>query len=75
MQAWRQNNYSYVHESNGKGAPNEVPNVIGKAGADFKTEFTIDTYERFFAEAGYTDVSYNMCKGRVPCAVSLLRKN
>ena len=58
-----------------KGAPNEVSNVIGKAGADFKTEFTIDTYERFFAEAGYTDVSYNMCKGRVPCAVALLRKN
>lgn len=65
---------TYMNQTE-KGAPNKVSNVIGKAGADFKTEFTIDTYERFFAEAGYTDVSYNMCKGRVPCAVALLRKN
>ena len=45
-----------------------------KAGADFKREFTIDTYKRFFKEAGYPDAAYTMCYGRIPCAVAVLRK-
>ena len=38
-----------------KGTTNRVSGAIGKAGADFKREFTPDTYRQFFAEAGYPD--------------------
>lgn len=56
-----------------KGKTNRVSGVIGKAGADFKREFTLETYRQFFADAGYTDVQYTMCEGRIPCAVALIR--
>ena len=57
-----------------KGTTNSVSDAIGRAGADFKREFTLDTYKQFFADAGYIDASYTMCSGRIPCAVAILRK-
>ena len=57
-----------------KGVTNGVSSVIGRAGADFKREFTPESYRRFFEDAGYTDASYTLCRGRIPCAVAVLRK-
>ena len=57
-----------------KGRTNRVSGAIGKAGADFKREFTPDTYRQFFAEAGYPDAEYTLCEGRIPCAVAVLQK-
>lgn len=57
-----------------KGTTNRVSGAIGKAGADFKREFTPDTYRQFFAEAGYPDAEYTLCEGRIPCAVAVLQK-
>ena len=57
-----------------KGTTNSVTGVIGKAGADFKREFTLESYEQFFADAGYTDADYTFCEGKVPCAVAVLHK-
>lgn len=65
---------TYMNQTD-KGTTNGVSSAIGKAGADFKREFTLDSYRRFFADAGYTDAEYIMCRGRVPCAVAVLRKN
>lgn len=65
---------TYMNQTD-KGTTNGVSSAIGKAGADFKREFTLDSYRRFFADAGYTDAEYTMCRGRVPCAVAVLRKN
>jgi len=56
------------------GATNAVSNAIGKAGADFKREFTLDTYRQFFMDAGYKNVSCTLCQGRIPCAVAVIRK-
>ncbi len=64
---------TYLNQTE-KGTTNGVSGAIGKAGADFKREFTLDSYRRFFAEAGYTDVGYTLCKGRIPCAVAVIRK-
>ena len=64
---------TYMNQTD-KGTTNDVSNAIGKAGADFKREFTPDSYKRFFADAGYTDASYTLCKGRIPCAVAVLKK-
>ena len=63
---------TYMNQTD-RGTTNGVSDAIGKAGADFKREFTLATYRRFFAEAGYTDTSYTMCGGRIPCAVAVLR--
>lgn len=57
------------------GTTNRMSGAIGKAGADFKREFTLETYQKFFADAGYTNASYTLCKGWIPCAVAVLRKD
>ena len=57
-----------------RGTTNRVSGAIGRAGADFKREFTLESYRRFFAEAGYMDASYTFCEGRIPCAVAVLQK-
>lgn len=57
-----------------KGKTNKVSGAIGKAGADFKYEFTLESYKRFFANAGYKNAEYIMCDGKIPCAVAVLKK-
>ena len=64
---------TYMNETE-KGTTNSVSGAIGKAGADFKREFTLASYQAFFREAGYRDGDYTLCRGRVPCAVAVLRK-
>lgn len=64
---------TYMNQTE-KGKTNGVSGAIGKAGADFKREFTMDTYKKFFADAGYKDVGYTLCRGRIPCAVASIRK-
>lgn len=57
-----------------KGTTNRVSGAIGRAGADFKREFTLESYQAFFAAAGYTDARYMLCEGHIPCAVAVLQK-
>lgn len=65
---------TYMNQTD-KGKTNSVSDAIGKAGADFKREFTLDTYKQFFSDAGYTNASYILCEGRIPCAVAILQKS
>ena len=46
----------------------------GKAGADFKRQFTVESYRQFFLDAGYPDVKVSLADGRIPCAVAVMRK-
>lgn len=64
---------TYMNQTD-KGKTNGVSNAIGKAGANFKQEFTPYTYKQFFFDAGYTDASYILCEGRIPCAVAILQR-
>ena len=64
---------TYMNQTD-KGTTNSVSGVIGRAGADFKRAFTLDTYRQFFADAGYPDGDYILCAGRIPCAVAVLRR-
>ena len=57
-----------------KGRTSGFASAVGKAGADFKRQFTADSYRRFFVEAGYKDVQITVADGRVPCAVAVMRK-
>ena len=45
-----------------------------KAGADFKRQFTAESYRQYFLEAGYPDVKVSLADGRIPCAVAVMRK-
>ena len=48
--------------------------AVGKAGADFKRQFTSENYRKFFEDAGYGDVQITLAEGRIPCAVAVMRK-
>ena len=48
--------------------------AVGKAGADFKRQFTVESYRQFFQDAGYRDVSVQLAEGRIPCAVAVMNK-
>ena len=48
--------------------------AVGKAGADFKRQFTVESYRQFFLDAGYRDVNVQLAEGRIPCAVAVMRK-
>ena len=49
-----------------------VVKVIGKAGADFKQQFTFANYRVFFEKAGYRNIDTKLINGRVPCAVAII---
>ena len=57
-----------------KGKTSSFASAVGKAGADFKRQFTPESYRRFFIEAGYDDVEITMAEGRIPCAVAVMKK-
>ncbi len=57
-----------------KGKTSGFAGAVGKAGADFKKQFTTDSYKKFFRDAGYHDVKVSLADGRIPCAVAVMRK-
>ena len=65
---------TYMNREKGEGKTSGFATAVGKAGADFKRQFTFSSYQQFFAEAGYKDASFKMIEGRVPCAVAELSK-
>ena len=64
---------TYVNKNKGN-KTNGFVRTVGKAGADFKREFTSTTYKQFFEEAGYSDVTIEEAEGRIPCAVAIMKK-
>ena len=57
-----------------KDKTNVFASTVGKAGADFKRQFTVESYQQFFMEAGYEDVQITLAEGRIPCAVAVIKK-
>ena len=43
-------------------------------GAEFKRQFELDTYKKFFEENGYNDVEYFVVEGRMHCAIAVITK-
>ena len=65
---------TYLNRDDEKGKTSGFAKVVGKAGADFKRQFTLSSYQQFFSEAGYQNVTCKMIDGRVPCAVAVITK-
>ena len=59
---------------NSKGKTSGFAATVGKAGADFKRQFTVDSYRQFFLDAGYSDVQIILADGRIPCALAVMKK-
>ena len=59
---------------NRKGQTSNFATAVGKAGADFKRQFTMENYKQFFLDAGFRDVQVSLAEGRIPCAVAVMKK-
>lgn len=57
-----------------KGKTSGFASAVGMAGADFKRQFTVESYRQFFLEAGYGDVRITLAEGRISCAVAVMMK-
>ena len=63
---------TYINAS--RGVSKGAVRLLELLGVNFKRQFDMDSYRQFFEEAGYTDVSYDMIDGRMPCAVAVIMK-
>lgn len=43
-------------------------------GANFKQQFSFESYQTFFEKAGYSNVEYTLVRGRIPCAIAVITK-
>ncbi len=59
----------------GNGKTSAFAKTVGKAGADFKRQFTESSYKGFFTDNGFKDVTVVPIHGRIPCAVAVIRLN
>lgn len=64
---------TYMNEDD-QGKTSGFAGAAGKAGADFKRQFTVESYRQFFLDAEYPDVKVSLADGRIPCAVAVMRK-
>lgn len=48
--------------------------VLEAAGVNFKRQFNIHSYRKFFENAGYNNVDYYIVDGRMPCAIAIITK-
>lgn len=47
---------------------------IEKLGAEFKRQFDIDSYKKFFEDKGFKDIEFFVVDGRMPCAIAVITK-
>ena len=47
---------------------------ITMLGADFKRQFDLASYKKFFEDKGYKNVDYTVAEGRMPCAIAIITK-
>ena len=57
-----------------KGKSSFVVKLINIMGANFKRYFDLDSYKKFFADAGYENVKFQVVEGKMPCAVAVITK-
>ena len=63
---------TYINMTKGSGTV--AVKFITLLGADFKRQFNLNSYKKFFEENGYTEVEYYVIDGRMPCAIAVITK-
>ncbi len=62
---------TYINMSKGSGTA--AVKFIEILGANFKRQFDFESYKQFFADMGYSDVTYEVVDGRMPCALAIIK--
>ncbi len=63
---------TYLNRSHG--VNKRVVRLLEFAGAEFKRQFDLPSYRKFFEDAGFQNVRYHIIQGRMPCAVAVITK-
>lgn len=63
---------TYINASDG--VNQKAVSLLEFAGANFKRQFDINSYKKFFEDAGYQNVDYYIVDGRMPCAIAIITK-
>ncbi|MBQ7432093.1 MAG: class I SAM-dependent methyltransferase [Lachnospiraceae bacterium] len=63
---------TYINDADG--VNRKAVRLLEKAGANFQRQFDMESYQEFFADAGYDNVKYDIVEGRMPCAVAVIMK-
>ncbi len=61
---------TYINAS--EGINKRAVRLLEFVGADFKRQFDLRSYQKFFEDAGYEYVEYYVVEGRMPCAVAVI---
>ena len=62
---------TYINMSKGSGTA--AVKFIELLGANFKRQFDLESYKQFFTDMGYSDVTYEVVDGRMPCALAVIK--
>jgi len=54
------------------GAKSAIIKVLEKLGIDFKRQFDMKSYMKFFEDLGYDSIEYHVVEGRMPCAIAVI---
>ncbi len=65
---------TYVNISN-SGKYNFLIKLIEFIGLNFKHQFTLESYKKFFEDLGYDNVNYSVIDGRMPCVIAVITNN
>lgn len=63
---------TYINAS--RGVNQKAVRLFEAFGVNFKRQFDVDSYKKFFEDAGYQNVDYEIVSGRMPCAVAIITK-
>ena len=63
---------TYINAS--RGVNQKAVRLLEFAGANFKRQFDIHSYQKFFEDTGYQNVSFDVVDGRMPCAIAIITK-
>jgi ubiquinone/menaquinone biosynthesis C-methylase UbiE len=48
--------------------------LMAKIGVDFRRQFDLVSYQKFFSDFGFDHVEYRVVDGRMPCAFAIIKK-
>lgn len=63
---------TYINASDG--VNKKAVRLLEFAGVNFKRQFDINSYRKFFEDAGWRNVEYHIVYGRMPCAIAVITK-
>lgn len=64
---------TYINDD--KGINQLVVKLLEKIGVNFKRQFNAESYKGFFENMGYDNITYEIARGRMSCAIAIININ